>query len=67
MRAIDVMVRDVVTVRPDTDVADAIKLLSEHDVSALPVVDSENMLVGILSETDLIERVEIGTEKQRPW
>jgi CBS domain-containing protein len=34
MRAIDVMVRDVVTVHPDTDIADAIRLLAEHDVSA---------------------------------
>ncbi|HUH86302.1 MAG TPA: CBS domain-containing protein [Stellaceae bacterium] len=67
MRAIDVMVRDVVTVRPDTDVAEAVKLLSEHDVSALPVVDAYGHLVGIISEADLIRRVEIGTEKQRPW
>ena len=36
MRAIDVLVRDVVTVRPDTDVGEAIKLLAEHDVSAPP-------------------------------
>ena len=61
------MVRDVVTVRPDTDVADAIKLLSEHDVSALPVVDEASNLVGMLSEVDLIHRAEIGTEKHRPW
>lgn len=67
MRAIDVMVRDVVTVHPDTDVADAIKLLSEHDVSALPVLDAAANLVGMLSEADLIHRVEIGTEKHRPW
>jgi CBS domain-containing protein len=67
MRAIDVMVRDVVTVRPNTDVADAIKLLSEHDVSALPVVDKATNLVGMLSEVDLIHRAEIGTEKHRPW
>jgi CBS domain-containing protein len=67
MRAIDVMVRDVVTVRPDTDVADAVKLLAEHDVSALPVVDGEGNLLGILSEADLIHRAEIGTEKHRPW
>jgi CBS domain-containing protein len=67
MRAIDVMVRDVVTVHPDTDVAEAIRLLAEHDVSALPVVDSEGNLLGILSEADLIHRVEIGTEKHRPW
>ena len=67
MRAIDVMVRDVVTVHRDTDVAEAIKLLAEHDVSALPVLDKEGVLVGVLSEADLIHRTEIGTEKHRPW
>jgi len=67
MRAIDVMVRDVVAVRPDTDVADAIKLLAEHDVSALPVLNKDGNLVGVLSEADLIHRAEIGTEKHRPW
>jgi CBS domain-containing protein len=67
MRAIDVMVRDVVTVSPDTDVGDAVKLLAEHDVSALPVLDANRNLVGVLSEADLIHRVEIGTEKHRPW
>ena len=67
MRAIDVMVRDVVTVHPDTDVADAVKLLSKHDVSALPVLNAAGDLVGMLSEADLIRRVEIGTEKHRPW
>jgi len=67
MRAMDVMVHDVVTVRPETDFAEAVKLLSEHDVSALPVVDADNRVVGILSEADLIHRFEIGTEKKRPW
>jgi CBS domain-containing protein len=67
MRAIDVMVRDVVTIRPDTDVAEAVKLLAEHDVSALPVIDAAGSLAAMLSEADLIHRVEIGTEKHRPW
>jgi len=67
MRAIDVMVRDVVTVHPDTDVAEAVKLLADHDVSALPVLDTEGNLLGVLSEADLIHRTEIGTEKRRPW
>ncbi len=67
MRAIDVMVRDVITVHRDTEVAEAIKLLSDHDVSALPVVDSEGHLIGIVSEADFIHRAEIGTEKHRPW
>jgi CBS domain-containing protein len=56
MRAIDVMVRDVVTARPDTDVADAIKLMAERDVSALPVLDTAGNLVGVPSEADLIHR-----------
>lgn len=67
MRASDVMVHDLVTVRPETDLAEAVALLGKHDVSALPVVDEERNLIGILSEADLIHRVEIGTEKHRPW
>ena len=67
MRAIDVMVRDVVTVQADTDVAEAIELLGHHDVSALPVVDAQGQLIGIISEADLLHRAEIGTEKHRPW
>ena len=67
MRAADVMVRDVKTVHPDTDVADAIKLLTKHDISALPVVDADNHLVGVISEADLIHRMEIDTEKHHPW
>ena len=67
MKAVDVMVRDVVTVKPDTDVVEAISLLAENDVSALPVVDENGDVVGILSEADLIRREEIGTEKHRPF
>jgi len=67
MKAMDVMVRDVVTVKPETDVASAIKLLIEHDISALPVVDDGGMVVGMLSEADLVRRAELGTDKQRPW
>ena len=39
MKATDVMVKDIITVKPDSSVDDAIKLLVEHDFSALPVVD----------------------------
>ena len=67
MRAMDVMVRDVVTAKPDDAVADAIKLLIKHDVSALPVVDDAGHVIGVISEADLVHREEIGTEKHRPW
>jgi CBS domain-containing protein len=67
MNAMDVMVRDVVTVKPHDNVKDAIKLLSKHDVSALPVIDDNGAVVGVISEADLIHREEIGTVKYRPW
>ncbi len=67
MKAMDVMVRDVVTIGPDSDIAEAAKLLSEHDISALPVLDAEKHLVGIISEADLLQREEIGTASRRPW
>ena len=67
MRAVDVMVRGVKTVGPEADVADAVALLGKYDVSALPVVDKDGQLVGMISEADLIHRFEIGTEKHHPW
>jgi CBS domain-containing protein len=66
MKALDVMVRDVVTVKPDDPVANAVRLLADHDVSALPVVDNNDNVVGVISEADLLHREEIGTEKHRP-
>lgn len=67
MKAMDVMVRDVITVRPDTSVAQAARVLVENDISALPVIDDDGRMVGIISEADLMRREEIGTEKRRPW
>jgi len=67
MKAMDVMVHDVATVSPEDDIADVIKLLAEHDISALPVVDDDDHVVGVISEADLIHREEIGTGKHRPW
>jgi CBS domain-containing protein len=66
MIAADVMVRDVKTVGPGTDVAEAARLMAQNDLSALPVVDDHEQLVGILSEADLLQREEIGTDVRRP-
>lgn len=67
MNASDVMVRDVITIGPDDDVAQAARLLVDHDISALPVVDRDRHIIGILSEADLLRREESGTQKHRPW
>jgi CBS domain-containing protein len=67
MNASDVMVRDVITVRPDDDISAAVKLLVDYDISALPVIDKGRQVVGIISEADLLHRDEFGTKKIRPW
>jgi len=67
MKAADVMVSDVVTIEPDASVAEAAQLMALNDISALPVVDNDDRLIGIISEADLMRREEIGTEDKRPW
>lgn len=67
MNAADVMVHEVVTVGPNDDVSKAVQLLVDHDISALPVVDKEQRVIGILSEADLIHREKLGTERHRAW
>ena len=69
MRAMDVMTTAVVTVSSDTTVQDLATLLSERGVSGVPVVDNGHV-VGIVSEGDLLRRVETGTERRtarRRW
>ena len=65
MQARDVMVRGVISVGPDIPVQIAAKAMVSNCVSALPVIDIHAKLVGIVSEGDLIRRVEIGTERLR--
>lgn len=50
----EVMTGDVIAVHPDTDMYEAIGIIYEHKFGALPVVDDERKVVGILTRTDLI-------------
>jgi CBS domain-containing protein len=54
MRASNIMTPNPVTVRENTPVSDAARLLVQNWVSGLPVVDAEGRLVGIISERDLL-------------
>lgn len=54
MLAKDIMTKDVVSVHKDESVESVIRLLLEKDISGVPVVDDEGVLVGIVSEGDLI-------------
>jgi len=56
LRVGDVMTRDVSSVQPTLPLADVIKLLINRDYRALPVVDSQHHVIGIITNGDLIER-----------
>lgn len=67
MKARDVMVSPVMTLKPSNMVADAARLFLDKRISAAPVVDDQGKILGIVSEGDLMHRVEAGTQRQRSW
>jgi CBS domain-containing protein len=67
MKASDVMVSQVITVGPDTTVHEIANILLSNRISAVPVVDDLGALIGIVSEGDLIHRVEAGSERHHSW
>jgi CBS domain-containing protein len=67
MNASDIMTKTVITARPDTTVQDAAKQMSQHRISAIPVLDDKNGIVGIVSEGDLMRRVEGAMDSTRSW
>ncbi len=52
----DVMSTEVITVQPTTSVNKIAHLMSDNDISGLPVVDDNNEVVGVITELDLIVR-----------
>jgi CBS domain-containing protein len=61
------MTAKVITVTPDTPVEQVARILLEHRISGVPVVDPERRVVGIVTEGDLMRRPELETERRRPW
>ena len=55
LRVKDVMKTDVICVKKDDQIFDAVKLLVENNISGLPVVEDDMTLIGILSEKDVID------------
>jgi CBS domain-containing protein len=66
MKAKDVMTSPVVTIEPDVDVLQAVRIMLQRRVSGLPVVEKDGRLVGIVTEGDFLRRAETGTQRRRP-
>ena len=50
----DIMTKKPICVNPDTKIVDAVKILLDKHFNGLPVVDADNKLVGILTQSDLV-------------
>jgi CBS domain-containing protein len=64
-RVKDIMTTDVVVVEPDTPYRRLAGLLRAHRISSLPVVDDNGVVVGVVSETDLLAEETPGVRPRR--
>jgi CBS domain-containing protein len=68
MQVSDIMSTPAITVCASAPLSEALPLMLQHRVSGLLVTDSIGQLVGVLSEGDLLRRIELGTEfGKEPW
>ncbi len=49
--------REIITARPETSIDEAMELLIKHKISCLPVLDSDDKLVGIVSDKDIFKKI----------
>ena len=65
MKVADIMTGDVVTAKPDTSVSDTAQLMLANRIGAIPVVDDEDRVVGIVSDHDLLRHPP--SDSPRAW
>lgn len=67
MKAQDIMTRDVITVSPDKSIKDIAALMVEKHISGIPVVGTDGAIIGMVSQSDLLHRAEVGTQRKHKW
>jgi len=68
MRARDIMTESVVTATPDMTIHEVATLFVDHHIGGMPVVDATGKVVGVVSHSDLLHRIENGTGRaKRAW
>jgi len=65
--AADIMSSPVITVTPKTTLAAIAKLLSDHKISAVPVLDEQGLVIGIVSEADVLKPFRESIRARRTW
>ena len=67
MQAQDIMTKKVVSAAPDSTVEQITALMMQHHISAVPIIDESGALVGLISEGDLMRRVEGTVKRHKSW
>lgn len=57
MRVKEIMVKDVVSIKPDNNAKEALTLLFKMQISGLPVIDTQGRLVGMFTEKDILTAI----------
>ncbi len=65
MQASDIMTKALVTATPDTQIDEVARLMTEQGISGVPIVDEDGAVIGIVSEGDLLRRVEGAADRPR--
>ena len=56
LNATDIMTKDVITAKNETTIEELARLLIDHKISGVPVIDDDNKMIGIVTENDLIKK-----------
>jgi CBS domain-containing protein len=56
MKATDIMIKEVITVKQSATIEEIAKILIDNKISGVPVVDDKDILVGIVTEGDLLHK-----------
>jgi CBS domain-containing protein len=60
----EIMSREVLTVKEGTSIEEVLKILMNNRITGVPVVDSQNEMIGVVSEYDLIQQISSMTGKE---
>jgi CBS domain-containing protein len=56
---------NVITIDAQADIRTAVRLLMEHGIGALPVLNADGALVGVISERDIVRAVDVNLDYLR--
>lgn len=67
MQALDIMTQTIISAAADNTVEQLTVLTMENHISAVPILDDEGAIIGLISEGDLMRRVEGANKINKSW